>query len=138
MNEKPSPSRTSYAWQHRAELPGPRSALDQARTSAPSFEPARDPLRALALADLGMTEAQRRGSDMVRSERPHPVLRPSPVLALGADRAAFNARWDREVENAKRRAEDAGRAARREAFKAMRRSEKPISRVRRTGRSTAR
>lgn len=138
MNDTPDPSRTSYAWQHRSELPGPRSSLDQARTTTPSFEPARDPLRARAMADLDRSEAERRGSDMVRSERPHPVLRPSPVLSLGADRAAFNARWDRELENAKRRAEDADRAARREAFKAMRRSAKPIARTRTGGRSKSR
>lgn len=130
MKDKP----TSYAWQHRNELPGQRSALDETHTSTPSFEPARDPLRARAMADLERSEAQRRGSEMVRTDRPHPTPRPAPMLALGPDRAAFNARWDREVETAKRRAEDPERAARREAFKAMRRRAKPISRVRRKGR----
>lgn len=138
MSDKPDPSRTSYAWQHRAELPGERTILDQVRRSAASFDPARDPLRARALADQGRAEAERRGSTMVKSDKPYPAPRPSPALALGPDRAAFNARWEREVENAKRKTEDPERAVRREAFKAMRRSPKPVSRARRTGRNVAR
>lgn len=138
MSDKSAPSRTSYAWQHRADLPGERTALDQVRGSAVSFEPARDPLRARALADQGEAGSGGRGSAMVKSAKPYPAPRPSPLLALGPDRAAFNARWEREVENAKRQVEDSEKAARREAFKAMRRTQIAVSRTRSVGRGAAR
>ncbi|EKE68462.1 hypothetical protein [Oceanibaculum indicum] len=136
MSIKSTSSRTSYAWQHRAELPGKEAALDQIRGSASSFEPARDPVHARALADQGKTEAARRGSHMVKSDRPYPAPRPSPSLALGADRAAFNTRWQREAEAAKQQAETPERAARREAFKAMRRHKQALARHRPISRTT--
>lgn len=136
MSTKDTPSRTSYAWQHRAELPGKEAAFDQVRGSASSFEPARDPVHARALADQGRTEAERRGSQMVKSDRPYPAPRPSPVFALGPDRAAFNTRWEREVDAARQQAETPERAARREAFKAMRRHKQALARYRPMSRTT--
>ena len=40
--------------------------------------------------------ANNRGSKMVKKDKPHPAPRPAPGLAMGADRAAFNARWNEE------------------------------------------
>ena len=125
MSRNDTSSRTAYAWQHRAELPGQSSKLDRTPEVAPRFVEA-------------PAKAEGRGSAMVKSERPHPAPRPSPLLALGPDRAAFNARWTREAEAANQDPEDPDRAARREAFKALRRSPQPLSRVRRLNRNVAR
>lgn len=124
MSDK-SPSRTSYAYQHRAELPGAPSKLDRTPEAAPRF------------ADTP-TKSEARGSAMVKTDRPHPAPRPAPFLALGADRAAFNARWTREAEAANRQSEDPERKARREAFKAKRRSQQAITRTRQIKQNRAR
>lgn len=118
-----SPARTSYAYQHRADLPGAPSKLDRTAQAAPRF------------ADAPERE-QGRGSTMVKADRPHPAPRPAPFLALGADRAAFNARWTREAANAA--PEEPNRQARREAFKAKRRKSKPVSRARTAKRGQSR
>ena len=118
-----SPARTSYAWRHRADLPGAPSKLDRAAQAAPRFADAPE-------------RKQGRGSTMVKADKPHPAPRPAPFLALGADRAAFNARWSREAANAA--PEELDRQARREAFKAMRRTSKPVSRPRTAKRGQSR
>ena len=123
MSDKSAASRTSYAYRHRADLPGAPSKLDRMARAAPRF------------ADAPERE-QGRGSAMVKADRPHPAPRPTPFLALGADRAAFNARWSREAANAA--PEELDRQARREAFKAMRRTSKPVSRPRTAKRGQSR
>ncbi len=40
------------------------------------------------------------GSEMVARDKPHPAPRPSPGMAEDADRAAFNAAWEREKRRA--------------------------------------
>ena len=117
MSDKSAASRTSYAYRHRADLPGAPSKLDRMARAAPRF------------ADAPERE-QGRGSAMVKADRPHPAPRPTPFLALGADRAAFNARWTREHEAANRQPEEPARQARREAFKAMRQAQTAIPRTR--------
>lgn len=105
---------TSYAWQHRHDLPGAPSSLDQPSTSRSAFEDGGEQGQGSQGSDAA--KAARRESFMVQRSRPVPVLRPSPQLALGSDRAAFNARWQREAEAAN------DRAARREAFEKARKA----------------
>lgn len=97
----------SYSYANRADLPGGEpSFYASAPKSREAFDNARDPLIAEQKRDLGKSEAQRRfeqsrrtdsgldrGSDMIRRDRPKPVLKPSPALAMGSDRAAFNRAW---------------------------------------------
>lgn len=54
-----------------------------------------------------------RGSNMVKQDKPKPVQRPSPALALGSDALAFNAKWETERKTA---LADQSRAARKAAF----------------------
>ena len=70
------------------------------RTTGPAFS---------AASRSASAAPERRGSEMVERDRPHPAPRPSPELSDEVDRAAFDAAWDREA-----------REARREAFKAQR------------------
>lgn len=119
MSDKSSPSRTSYAYQHRAELPGESSGVDRIKTASPSFDPVRCPYHARQLADAKLTEAQRRDSFMIKRGKPQPVLRPNLVLSLGADRAAFNAAWSREHKEAN----DHNREQRKQAFKNARKQD---------------
>ena len=80
-----------------------------------SFETERCPFNARQLADQDKSEAERRreldafkakrrGSPMVKKQRPHPVLKPSPALAAGPDRAAHNDQIGREHRQARRAA----------------------------------
>ena len=133
MSDKSS-SRTSYAYQHRAELPGEASTVDRVKTASPSFDPARCPYRARELAETGKSEAQRRDSFMIKRQKPEPVLRPSLVLSLGSDRAAFNAQWSREHAQAN----DHQKQQRKQAFKAKRQGPKQITRARGAKRNVAR
>jgi len=107
---------SSFSRSQGANLPG---AQPSAEANSPSvrqaFDQNRDPSIAAQTADQIKTEAQRRQSFMVKRDRPHPVQRPSPSLALGADSAAFNARWEKE-----RNAADANRDALKAQFKAKR------------------
>lgn len=70
-----------------------------AKKITPAFESERDVFHARQLRDAGKTESERRaafkakrrdqgGSAMIREQQPRPVLKPSPKLAHGADRAA--------------------------------------------------
>lgn len=120
---------TLSAAHHRPDLRAGNPLYDRAGSTRCAFEPARCPLHARALLDAGRREAARRrtaigeamgeagdraarrGSFMVRRQQPKPVPRPSPSLALGPDRAAFDAQWTREL-----------RAARKAAFIAARQS----------------
>lgn len=83
------------------------------RTARPAF----------AVAHDGETpKAPVRPSGMVTSDRPQPVLRPSPSLAWEIDRQTFNARWTQEA-----RAADPERELRKQAFKTAR-GELPVTR----------
>lgn len=119
---KPDTGMGSYSHAHRADLPGgePRFYAS-APQSREAFDKARDPLIAAQKRDLGKSEAQRRfelsrrsdsgqhdqGSGMIRREQPKPVLKPSPALAMGPDRAAFNRAWWDEHRAARKRDKDA-------------------------------
>lgn len=58
--------------------------------------------RAEALAAREAFKAKRRGSKMVAKDRPRPVLKPQPPLALAVDQAAFQAELNREHWNERR------------------------------------
>lgn len=75
-------SQNSYA-HSRKDLPGARQILKQAGQSRTPFEQARQ-------------DGQSQGSQMVQRSAPTPQPRPSPELAQGADRKAFNDNWERE------------------------------------------
>jgi len=115
-----TPSRTSFS-AGRSDLPGTTPSLDNRRGELrPSFEGSSDPAKAAQRADLAKTEAQRRAAQMVKQDRPQPVQRPRPALALGPDGMSFDARWEAERSQA---ANDAARAARKAAFKAQRQTQ---------------
>lgn len=107
----------SYSYANRADLPGgePRFYAN-APKSREAFDNARDPLIAEQKRDLGKSEAQRRfeqsrrtdpgldrGSDMIRRDQPKPVLKPSPALSMGPDRAAFSRAWWDEHRSARKK-----------------------------------
>lgn len=46
------------------------------------------------------TQKETRSPSMVEREKPHPAPRPSPGFAADADRAAFDAAWEREQRRA--------------------------------------
>jgi len=93
----------SYSYANRADLPGGEpSFYANAPKTREAFDNARDPLIAEQKRDLGKSEAQRRfeqsrrtdsGSDMIRRDQPKSVLKPSPALSMGPDRAAFSRAW---------------------------------------------
>jgi hypothetical protein len=110
----------SYSYANRADLPGGEpSFYATAPKSREAFDNARDPLIAEQKRDLGKSEAQRRfeqsrradsgldlGSDMIRRDQPKPVLKPSPALSMGPDRAAFNRAWSDEHRAARKKDKD--------------------------------
>ncbi len=106
----------SYSYANRADLPGGEpSFYANAPKSREAFDNARDPLIAEQNRDLGKSEAQRRfeqsrrtdsGSDMIRRDQPKPVLKPSPALSMGPDRAAFNRAWSDEHRAARKKEKD--------------------------------
>jgi len=103
----------SYSYANRADLPGGEpSFYSAAPKSREAFDNVRDPLIAEQKRDLGKSEAQRRfeqsrrtdsGSDMIRRDQPKPVLKPSPSLSMGPDRAAFNRAWSDEHRAARKK-----------------------------------
>lgn len=103
----------SYSYANRADLPGgePRFYANAPKTRE-AFDNARDPLIAEQKRDLEKSEAQRRfeqsrrpdsGSDMIRRDQPKPVLKPSPALSMGPDRAAFSRAWWDEHRSARKK-----------------------------------
>jgi hypothetical protein len=81
---------------HAANLPGQPTKLEQTTPVRGDFEPASDELKAKALADQNLSEAQRRESFMVKRSKPEPTLKPTRALSLGPDRASFQERWAQE------------------------------------------
>ena len=112
----------SYSYANRANLPGGEPRFySAAPKSREAFDNARDPLIAEQKRDLGKSEAQRRfeqsrrtdsgldrGSDMIRRDQPKPVLKPSPALSMGPDRAAFNRAWSDEHRATRKKDKDKG------------------------------
>lgn len=111
----------SFSYANRADLPGGEpSFYSAAPKSREAFDNARDPLIASQNRDLGKSEAQRRfeqsrrtdsgphdqGSGMIRRDQPKPVLKPSPALSMGPDRAAFNRAWSDEHRAARKKDKD--------------------------------
>lgn len=97
------------AW---STMPSARGGIT-AEPITPKFEMERCEFHARQLQDAGTTEAERRakfkdsrceerGSNMVRRDRPAPVLKPSPRFASGPDRTSFNDRLSAEHEAARR------------------------------------
>lgn len=81
-------------------------SLRRTRPVKPAFDHARDPLISAQLNAMAQTESQRRavqgtggqGSTMVKSDRPHPELRPKHESS--PKRSAFNQAWLREQREA--------------------------------------
>ncbi|MEM6712826.1 MAG: hypothetical protein AAF590_11175 [Pseudomonadota bacterium] len=106
-------------------MPRSRGGIDAQRLT-PNFERERDPFHAKQLRDQGTTEAERRaafkvkrrdpsGSRMVKRQRPAPTHKPSPQLARGPDRNAYNDQMARDHREAQRNSKIArGEAMRRE------------------------
>jgi len=93
-------------------MPHARGGVD-AKPITPTFEHERDLFHARQLRDAGKTESERRaafkaqrrepnGSQMIRAQQPRPVLKPSPRLAHGADRAAHFERLTADRREAER------------------------------------
>ncbi|SFF97085.1 hypothetical protein SAMN05518801_104250 [Novosphingobium sp. CF614] len=91
MMNAPRNSRASHAHDH-ADLRADNPLYDRAGSLRESFEAQRP--------DDNPERAARRESFMVKRQRPQPVLRPSPSLALGSDAAAFDAQWNDERRDA--------------------------------------
>jgi hypothetical protein len=108
----------SYSYANRADLPGGEPGFyASAPKTREAFDNARDPLIAAQNRDAGKSEAQRRfelsrreslGSSMVERDQPKPVLKPSPALSMGPDRAAFNRAWSDEHRSARKKDKDKG------------------------------
>lgn len=82
-------SRASFAHLNAGKLPGEPIRADAQASTA--FGRAND-----------NAPANESGSSMVKQDRPHPVLRPSPNLASEADRVAFESKWAQEKTEADR------------------------------------
>ncbi len=112
----------SYAYRNASDLPGQRPNMDaQGGKAQKAFTQNRDPYTARQLTDAGKTEAERRRENvMVKRQQPKPVLRPSPALAYGPDKAAFNQAWQNEQDRADQEAahssSETTRADRKAAF----------------------
>lgn len=89
-----------------------------AKTLSPTPIRAASPRPDFAKAASG-EDRDTRPSTMVAKDKPHPAPRPSPGLTKDVDRAAFNRAWA-----------DEQHAARKIAFKEMRREEHTVTRSR--------
>ena len=47
-------------------------------------------------------QAEGRGSQMVKDDRPQPELKPSPEMARGQDRESFDSKWSSEQDAARK------------------------------------
>lgn len=101
--------------------------INYARTSRPSFNGA---------AQAKPAQSTSRGSQMVKKDQPKPAPRPAPHIANGPDRAAFNARWQRERQASRATSVPTKqvpplpyRAARMAAFKAKRQAQEQQARA---------
>lgn len=92
MTDVPRSTRLSHAHE-RTDLRADNPLYERAGSLRAAFDTKREGEDA--------ERAVRRESFMVKRERPKPVLRPSPALALGPDGAAFDARWNSEGELAR-------------------------------------
>lgn len=111
VERKGTPSRASYS--HTLQNLHQQNPLyGKTESITRNFEMNRDVYRARQLQDQGKTEVQRRReaenrnarrhSFMVKRQAARPVLRPSPTLSRGSDRAAFNSQWSQEQASARR------------------------------------
>ena len=89
--------RASFSHEMRTSLPGhePR-AFKAAPDMGRAFELNRDPLVRRQWEEARKSEAQRRGSDMVRQDAPRPAPRPKPSLARTPEGQVFAERWQAE------------------------------------------
>jgi len=111
VDRKKTPNRASYSHTQQ-DLRRQNPLHEKAASITSNFEMNRDKYRARQLQDQGTTEAQRRReaedrntrrhSLMVKRQAARPVLRPSPTLSRGSDRAAFNSQWSQEQARARR------------------------------------
>ncbi len=94
MNEK-----TRSAHMRWSTMPHARMTNDTAPDLTSTFETQRCAFNARQMRDDGKSEAERRkeafkakrrGSQMIKKDRPRPALKPSPKLAQGPDRTAHN------------------------------------------------
>lgn len=140
MNNPDKPvSRLSYTHE-RPDLFGGSPLYGKTPMLTQSFGKQRCPLHAKQLKDLSKNEAERRreletfkakrrGSEMIKKDRPKPVAKPSPQMAFGPDSATFNAAWASERRSARRAARleeaqgDHESLTEKQAFKIKRRAE---------------
>ncbi len=95
----------SFAYAHRHELPGEPMRFEKTAPKVRSdFDYNRDPYIAKQMADQGKSEAERRGSFMVKRQSNTNIMRPPLHIGMGPDRAAFNRQWHDEFMAARRSA----------------------------------
>jgi len=107
------------------------SKLDNIARLTPTFERERCPYNAKQLEDAGKSEAQRRGSSMVKRQQPQHIMRPPQAMAAGPDRAAFNQQWNQECRKAQARPPAKNREALKAEFKAKREEQSQLPRSQR-------
>lgn len=128
---------------HDRQLRSDNPLLQKVGPARPEFETQRCSYNAAQLRDAGKSEFQRRsellgagrdggpnseGSRMVKTDRPHPQLRPGPGLAYSVDRAVHFARLDQERGESRPQQAAPARnlgAVSREAFMAQRSAQSP-------------
>ena len=100
----------SYSHENASGMPGGLSKIDaKSREMRAEFKRA---------SHGGAPPEQTLGSEMVRSDKPHPAPRPSPGMAYGGDAAAHQHRLEMDRERAAKA--DPGREMRKSQFMAAR------------------
>ncbi|MCP4366555.1 MAG: hypothetical protein GY797_00350 [Deltaproteobacteria bacterium] len=78
------------------------SLLDRYGAAKNDFDHARDPMISQQIKDMNQekTDAQGRGSKMVKEDKPKPELKPPKELAKEQDNKSFDDKWQREQNEA--------------------------------------
>ncbi|MCJ2187900.1 hypothetical protein [Novosphingobium beihaiensis] len=97
MTDTPTPSTTTrLSFTHeRAELRADNPLYARAPSARTAFEAER--------MEPEASREERRVSFLAKRQRPAPVQRPRPGLALGPDGTAFNADWEAERQRTRQR-----------------------------------
>ena len=87
----------SYAHLRRNALPCSNPLYDRAESARSSFELERCPYHAKQLREQAQQGSiSGRSSEMVRRDKPAPILKPGPALSMYVDALSFNTRWHAE------------------------------------------